>query len=244
MKTSIKLITAAFLLIVISLSGYDYLLKETYVSGTYKNPYVNFVELKYRDFDEADLVSSTALNVKFVQGPFSVRIDKYALDYAIIKQTGRTLQIKADFERDYFYNTDPYMIVVSCPRLKQVKASAVYTQKNKKITDTVAREDWQMRNVLIAGFRQDSISIIQDYGSEIILADNDIGTINAVTGKSRNSGSILIIQKSNSFGKTNFDVRNRSQLLLNNTSLGDLNYQLADSARLVLTGSAQNLLKK
>ena len=82
MKTSNKLILAALLLVLISLFGYDYLLKEAYVSGRYKDPYRDFATLKFKNFDTVDIVSSTAANVKFVQGPFSVRIDTNFLSYA------------------------------------------------------------------------------------------------------------------------------------------------------------------
>jgi len=44
------------------------------------DPYYGFVTLKYSDFDIADIVSSTAAKLKFVQGPYSVRIDTNAMD--------------------------------------------------------------------------------------------------------------------------------------------------------------------
>jgi hypothetical protein len=244
MKISNKLILAALLLVLASLISYDYLLKAEYLSGRYKEPYRGFKTLKFKDFDAVDLISSTAANVKFVQGPFSVRIDPNALNYVELKQQGRRLQISASFERNYLFNPNLYILVISCPKLAEVNANATYVSNKKQVTDTVARDDWTMRAILIDGFKQDSLSISQDYGSTVILANDQIRAINAVIGKSMASGSKIIIKKSNQFQNATLDIRSRSKLLLDNAVIHNLNYHLADSAKLVLTGAAQNLLKK
>src|SRR5947209_3869211 len=75
MKTSNKLILTALLLVFIFLFAYDNLLKREYLSGNYRNPYRNFIALKFKDFDTVDMTSSTAANAKFIQGPFSIKID-------------------------------------------------------------------------------------------------------------------------------------------------------------------------
>jgi hypothetical protein len=48
MKTSNKLVIAAIIVVLLSLVGYDYLLKGAYVSGKYKDPYNTFVGLKFK----------------------------------------------------------------------------------------------------------------------------------------------------------------------------------------------------
>jgi hypothetical protein len=243
MKTSNKLILAALLLVLISLFSYDYLLKEAYISGKYKNPYNDFTTLKFKDFDTIDVVSSTAANVKFVQGPFSVRIDTNFIDYVKVKQTGKHLQINTVFESGYLYNPNPYILVISCPKLVKVNVNATFRSNNTQVTDTIVREEWNMRKVLIDGFKQDSLTINEDYGSTVVLANNQIRSINGVIGASKKSGSKLIIQKSNQFQDVNLDIENKSSLLLNDALIRNLNYHLADSAKLVLMGNAQNLIK-
>jgi len=79
MKTSNKLIIVVVLVILFSLVVYDLLLKAAYMSGDYKIPYKNYVSLPWKDFDIVEVNSSTAANVQFVQGPFSVKIDDRAL---------------------------------------------------------------------------------------------------------------------------------------------------------------------
>jgi hypothetical protein len=242
MKTSNKLILTALILILVSLIVYDYLLKAEYASGKYNDPYNGFVPLNYKGFDVVDLTSSTAVNVKFVQGPFSVRIDKNALNYTKVMQQGNHLIIDASFERDYLYNPNPYTLVISCPKLNEVNTNATYRSNNRQVTDTIVRDDWRMRQVLIDGFKQDSLHIIQDYGSTVVLANNTFGWVEAIVGKSNSSGSKIIILASNQFGDAKFDIRNRSTFLLNNAAIKTLSYHLADSAKLVLSGTAQNLL--
>jgi hypothetical protein len=242
MKTSNKLTITALLLVFISLIGYDYVLKTEYTSGKYNDPYYGFVTLKYSGFDIVDIASSTASNVKFVQGPYSVRIDTNAMDYTRIKQQGKHLEINAEFKGEYLYNPNPYILVISCPRLNEVNINATYRSDNKRVTDTIVRDDWRMRQVLIDGFKQDSLQITQDYGSTIVLANNVLGSVNAVVGKSSGSGSKIIILEKNQFRDAKFDILNKSKLLLNDASIQRLNFHLADSAKLVLSGNAQHLL--
>jgi hypothetical protein len=101
MKASNKFLIAAVVLTVLSLVVYDILLKAAYKSGNYSDPYNNYVTLNFKDFDMLDLPSSTAANVKVVQGPFSIRMDKYAAEFVQVNQEGKRLQIKAAFEGNY-----------------------------------------------------------------------------------------------------------------------------------------------
>ncbi|HWZ03746.1 MAG TPA: hypothetical protein VNX40_09050 [Mucilaginibacter sp.] len=243
MKTSNKLVIAAIILILVSLVGYDYLLKGAYVSGKYKDPYNTFISLKFKEFDTVDLVSSTAVNVKFVQGPFSVRIDSNFSEYTRIKQTGKRLHISAVFEANYMSDPNPYTMVISCPHLSVINIDATYKSNGKQVTDTTVRDDWRMRKVLIDGFKQDSLIINQDYGSTVVLANSRLQSISTTTGKSVKSGSKLVILEHNQIQKTNLDILNSSTLILGNAQIGDLNYRLADSAKLILNGKASNLLK-
>ncbi|HEY5327843.1 MAG TPA: hypothetical protein VIJ27_12640, partial [Mucilaginibacter sp.] len=111
MKTSNKLILTAVLLLLFALIAYNYLLKAEYVSGRYKDPYRNYITLKFKDFDTVDVNSTSAVNVKFIQGPFSVRIDTDAMDFTKIEQQGNTLKIGAAFKGDNIQNPSRYIVV-------------------------------------------------------------------------------------------------------------------------------------
>jgi hypothetical protein len=244
MKTSNKLVISAGFLILASLFVYDLLIQSSYRSGAYKDPFRNYVTLPFKNFDAVDINSSTAANVKFVQGPFRVRIDSNTLEYVRVKQQNNRLQIDASFKDGYQYNPNPYTLVISCPKLTEVKANAMYMARKKQVVDTIIHESWNMRKVVIDGFKQDSLSITQDYGSTVVLSNNNIRSVKAIIGKSKGSGSKIIFLKGNHFQNAILEIGNKSQLIFNNGFIHNLNYHLADSATVILTGAALNILKK
>ena len=244
MKTSNKLIIAALLLLLVSLIAYDYKLKDAYDSGSYKNPYREFTTLKFKDFDAVDVTSSIAANVKFIQGPFKVIIDSNALEYVKVKQQGKRLQITVHFEHDYPFNHNPYVLVISCPKLVELYTNTLYTQDRKRVIDNELREEWNTRLVLMEGFEEDSLFIKQDYASAVVLSGNRIKSVRAVTGESPGSVSRLTVLKSNHFGHANIDILNNSSLFLNDAAIQNLSYHLADSARIIVNGVSQHLLNK
>jgi len=244
MKTSNKLILAAMVFTLVLLTWYDLRLKAEYLSGAYKVPYGDYVTLNYKGFDIVDLNASTAAIVEFVQGPFSVRVDHNSMDFVVFKQQGNRLMIDAAFERNYRWNPNPFVIVISCPILKKLTTGATYRADNRVITDTIVREEWNMRQVLIYGFRQDSLNIEQDYGSTVVLAADTMRSLRAVIGKSNGSGSKIILQPGNEFWDAALDIGHRSTFILQNAHIQNLTYHLADSAVLTVTGNAQHILNQ
>jgi hypothetical protein len=244
MTTSNKLIFAAVVLTVGLLVWYDLGLKAEYLSGNYKIPYSDYATLNYTGFDIVDLKASTAANVKFVQGPFSVRLDNNARDYVVVKQQDNRLVIDAVFERNYLWNQNPYVIVISCPTLTKLITDATYRADNHIVTDTIVRDIWTMRQVLIEGFRQDSLRIEQDYGSTVVLAGNKIRSLRADIGKSAGSGSKIIVKPGNEFQDATLDIGHRSKFILDNSDIHNLVYHLADSAELIVNGRSQHLINQ
>ena len=242
MKASSKFLLAAAVITLLSLVVYDLLLRAEYSSGNYSDPYRNFITLNCKDFDTLDLPSSTAANVKIVQGPFSIRMDQNAEDFVQLKNEGRRLQIKAGFEGNYQTTSSKYILMISCPRLSALNTNAGYWSNNAEVTDTIVREDWNMRQVLVDGFNEDSLYISQDYGSTVVLANNHIRVISAMIGKSPRSGSSLVIQDNNEFGNAQLDIQNSSKLFLDNARIQNLSIQLGDRSKLIITGKAKNLL--
>src|SRR5260370_37827604 len=104
------------------------------------------------------------------------------MSYTFIKQSGKRLQINAVYEYNYYSDLNPYIIVISCPKLSELIADATYRSNNKQVTDTIVREEWKMRQVLVEGFTQDSLTINQDYGSTVVLSNNNINLIKAKIG--------------------------------------------------------------
>lgn len=242
MKISNKLIVATLLLTIIALFIYDEMLKTEYVTGRYKDPYRNYVSLNFKDFDSLDINSSTVANAKIVQGPFGVRIDKNAEEYVNITKKGNRLIVSADFKSSSLYNPNIYVVIISCPKLSRLNTGATYTIRNSAITDTIV--GWQMREVLVDGFKQDSLLVNQNYGSTVLIRDSHINNLNGTIGKEKGSGSVIKIFKTNTIESVKLTIQNRSQMELNNILIPELDYYLADSAKLILNGTAGNSLKK
>ncbi|HTB24428.1 MAG TPA: hypothetical protein VK711_03615 [Puia sp.] len=242
MKTSNKFLLTAAVFTILSLGVYDFFLNAEYKSGNYTNPYKNFIALKFKDFDMIDLPSSTAANVKLTQGPFNIRIDENAAAFVKVSQEGKRLQIKAAFDGNYQSTPAEYILLISCPKLSDININAGYRANNAEVTDTIVRDDWNMRRVLIDGFTQDSLHITQDYGSSLVLANNHMRTISAVIGKSPKSGSYLFIQENNEFSNVELNIQNNSKLFLDNARIQNLYCELGDNSKLIVTGKAKNLL--
>ncbi len=243
MRTSNILVFIAALFVVISLGYYDLLLKKAYDSGRYKDIYNGYTTLKNKDFDTVDVISSSAANVKFEQGPFSVRVDSVALEYVRVVQTGRKIQITAEFKDGYLFNRNTYLLVIRCPKLVTVNVNArYYINKGKPYIDTIVRDEWHMKDVLINGFKQDTLNVNQDYGSTVVFDHNAIKNLNVTSGKSPVSASKTIVLEDNQFGNASFNIGSKSRLMIYDGSITSFNYHLADSARLELNGVAQQIL--
>ena len=244
MKTSTKIFIAALLFLVLSVIGYDHLLKKEFLTGRYKNMYAYYTDLQLKNFGSFDIDAAQIANVKFIQGPYRVLIEPNALDYVTVKQKGSKLQIDVSLTGNYYYNRHPYLLLISCPHISAIHADAFITRKERKVIETVVNEGWNGRHILISGFKQDSLTITQDHGSHVILDSNQIGSLSATIGKSPISVSRITILKSNRFENARLQVLNKSKLVLNDAFITHLNYQLSDSALLIMSGAAKHAFIK
>jgi hypothetical protein len=180
----------------------------------------------------------------FEQGPFRVRISPGADEFTRVSQDKKTLTVEAVFKHSYQNRPESYLVVITCPKIAKLKTNAWYGTNSNTYIDTIVRDPWNMRKVLVDGFNQDSLTISQDYGSRVFLSNNSIGVLNAAIGLSKYSGSQLNILSNNHFDNVTLDIGNKSTLLINYVPKNKFNLRLADSAKLILTGAAQNILKK
>lgn len=243
MKTSIKILIGAACMVLIVLVWYDLRIRDAYVSGSYKQPFSGFAVQHFKDFDQIDLGSCTAANVIVKQGPFSVSIDPTAIDFVRISQTGNVLHINAAYRAAYYSPRADYVVLITCPQLKKFVADSKYTSYGKPVTDTLASEDFKWRPSVISGFNADSLSIEEHHAGAVILKDNKLAALTAVLGVGDGSRSDMIIQHGNQLGDINLNILNKSQLRLECRNIQHLQYQLADSARLIVNGVAAPQIK-
>lgn len=180
MKTSTKIFLGAILLLGISLAFYDWRLAAEFRKGDYTDPYYNYTKLNYRDFDEIELRSGSSVNVMITQGDYKVLVHPQA-EFAIVRQEGKRLIIEAHFP-DHFRGLNAvHTIFVACPSLSVFRADAKYMVGSEAFTDYV-NWDFRWSPTTISGFRQDSLTILEDHASNLVLDSDRIGRLTAVVG--------------------------------------------------------------
>jgi hypothetical protein len=244
MKTSNKLTIAAILLILVSLVYYDLMLKTAYLSGTYKDQFKDFVALNFKDFNSINLGSSTASNIIVEQGPFRVRIEPATARFVKVSQHDKTLHIETAFPGNYENSRSDYVLIISCPNLARVDVDSRYMAGDQLVIDTIASADFKWRPSIISGFTLDSLLITEKHAGSVILQNNKIKTLKAVIGLEEGSGSNMVILKNNNFQDADLHILNKSQIFLHEAAIPNLKYQLADSAKLIITGALKKQLIK
>ena len=242
MRTSSKILITTFIIFIASLVIYDLGLRAEYLKGDYTKPFNDYVPLNYTGFNEIELNSSTAVNIKIVQGPFKVLANPGAMDFLKVSRQGNRLIVHAAFSDQYrSINTD-YILYISCPNLSVLYADAYYNNASITITDTTAN-DFGWKPTLISGFTEDNLNIKETHASNIVLENNKINSLAATVGMNEKSRSNLTIGDNNQFTTTDLNILNKSQLWIKGANSNNLNYHLADSATLVVNGvSAKHLL--
>lgn len=243
MKKSNLFLIAAVLAFLASILAFDFGLKARYHKTDFKNPYDEFKALNFKDFDSIHVNASTMANVKFLQGPFKVLVFEDRADIVRVTQQGKSLSIDVNTKGDN-YEDAAFTLIITCPRIELLSTDERYVENGKLRTDTNARLDFAHNNrvlesskkVVVEGFTQDSLSIIQNNGSHVRLMKNKLKNISAIVGRSSRSASFLTIDESNVFGYVNLDIRNRSQLFMSNVKINDLDYKLAPDAKITFTG--------
>ena len=244
MKTSNKLALAGVVLILAAMVWFDLIMKSAYFSGDYKKPFRDYITLDFKNFNTIKLNASTAANIIVKQGPFDVKIEPFGKNYVKLTQKGEALQIDVSFEGSYQNPRFDYVVLITCPNLIKFDADARYMAGDIQITDTLAGADFKWRPSIISGFTQDSLSITAKHASNITLTGNNIKTLKAVIGINDGSASDMTIANDNRFENADISLLNKSRLQLQGGSIPNLKYKLADSAKLILSGAAKNLIIK
>lgn len=234
MKTSNKWLLAALLLLLGSLTAFNTKLGAEYARGAYKDPKLNSITLDFKDFTEIDVQAASLVGVKIVAGPYSVRLNKAAEAYVKVTQRGSRLTVALVFpdEREFLGSNEP--LTISLPRLGQLTASGIYSLKGKPVIEKVSSR----QPLRIEGFRQDSLRVQQDHGTQVELAGNQLGYLRAEAGRSPGSHSVLHIDKTNRIQAASLSVQSQGELRLEAGSIPQLRTQFGDSARATLTGAA------
>jgi hypothetical protein len=131
--------------------------------------------------------------------------------------------------------------VISCPRLATLTTDAVYEGKGKPV---IGKNFWNGEQVLVQGFKQDSLAVRADRGSRVELAGNQLGYLGATAGASLGSHSQLQLNADNRIAAADLTLGHQSELAVNNIAIQQLRYHVADSAKVTLSGAALGSLPR
>ena len=238
MKNSNKWVLAAVLLLLASLTAYNMSLRAEYRTGNYKNPMHNFAVLNFKNFTSVSVPAATALQVKIVRGPFSVRLNKDAAGVHVVQRGGQ-LVVTANFAGQRQYWGQREMLIITCPRLDSLTTDAVYQLDGKPQID----KNGMLGRVAVEDLAQDSLVVRQHRTSHVALAGNTLGYLRAEVG-SGPGGATLDLNGSNHIAAADLDVRNHSELVISNVAIPNLRYHFADSAKATLSGAALGGLRR
>jgi hypothetical protein len=237
MKTSNKLFVAAVALVLGSLATYDAALRAEYHTGHYKDPLYSYDALAFRNFDEVAVPAAGAMNVKVVAGPFGVRVKKEAAEFVHVTQQGERLTVALDYPKEYKWLGRNEAVVISCPRLTALATEGTYTVAGRPQLDQLRAGG----NVLVQGFRQDSLLLRQDRSSAVELKGNTLGGLRVLAGTRPGSEPHLDIAADNHIQTANMTIAHRGHLTLT-TFIPRLHSQFSDSATVTFGGAAAQSL--
>ena len=235
MKTSTNYLLAALLVLLASLTAYNMALRTEYRRGTYKDPLRGFTTLNFKNFDEVAVPAASTITVKVVAGPYGVHISPEVAEYVHLRQQGRRLEVSASFPSRHEYLGNRPLLIISCPRLATLRADARYQEAGQP---QVEKQYAMGHAVQVQGFRQDSLTVRADHASHVELAGNKLAWLRAEAGASPGSHTALHVAPDNHIAAASFRLRARSELVLDNTAIAQLQHQFGDSAKVTLLGVA------
>ena len=238
MKTSNKLLLAALLVLLISLTLYDTALRAEYRKGTFRDPFKDFVTLNLKDFNALDLPAASQASVRIEPGPYQVRVYKPLNEFLQASQHGRQLTLALRFPEDdhSFLDQNQPAIVITCPSLIALRTNATYLVKNQPKTNRFP-SSWNPQLVQVQNFRQDSLLVRANNGSQVELVGTTLHHLRVVAST---GGPVLRLLASNRIAQATLKMGGWSRLELNTLVIPNLHYQFSDSATVSLPGRALN----
>jgi hypothetical protein len=234
MKTSVKFLLAALVVLLASLTAYNMALRATYRSGAYKDPLRNYTALKFSNFTEVAVPAASGLSVKIMAGPFKVQVQPVAEKYVHISQQGGRLVVALAFPEEAESLGWGETVVISCPRLAALTTDGTYQVAGQPHHDRTVTG----RSVVVQGFVQDSLALYQDRGSRVELKNNQLGFLRAVAGATPGSQPVLQLNNGNRIAAASLKLAHQSELVLDNVRIAQLHHEFGDSAKVTLTGAA------
>lgn len=244
MKTSTKLILTALAVFTGMLIAYNVALTAAYKEGEFRNPFNDFTTLENKAFNAVTVNAANMISVEIVPGDYQVRVHKESAEYVKVVQRGNELIVDVANPDENLKRGSGMQVIISCPDLAILKTNARYTFAGKEQVDLVVPDRTYLRtNVVVKNMELDSLSIVQDNASSVVLEGNKIGQLQAVVGVSTGSGPKLYLKKENMIPRATLDIRHNSLLVLEDVALPNLTYTFSEQAKTIISGASLAALK-
>lgn len=190
-------------------------------------PEDDYATLRLQGFSEVEVPAASILSVQIVAGPFGVRVHKPSQEFIRLRQQGQRLTVTAEFPKGWVLlqaaDETPH-VIISCPRLQRLEAGSRYRVADRWESDSTSAGG----RISIQNLRQDSLSIRQSRGNDVLLQNSTLGRLRAVSGTSPGSAGMLYIEADNHIEAANLTIGGRNTLHLR-CAIPRLRYYFADS---------------
>ena len=239
MKTSNKLLTAAILVIVISMVSYDFALRAEYKKGTYKSRFYGFEKTTaFNGFNAIDNRAANLISIQVEKGNEpGVWIKSNWKDRFNIHRNKTTLVIDVANNQSTRVSAYDNSIIVVCPSLESI-TTAPYLGKSGM------NELHSLGKTTITGFTLDKLSLKITKGTELFLERNKIADLQALVGDERSNNAKLTISSGNQIDNATINVSSKNHLEIENSVINKRNFTIADSATIAFSGKFLKLLGK
>lgn len=229
MRTSTAWLLATALVLLAALATYDLALRQAYQLQRQQVDPDSYVSLNIQGFTEVVLPDSGSLGVKITQGPFRVQMQAQYARMLHVHRQGRQLIVQAD---SIDATGEEEMLLISCPRLAKVS-----TRPSPPPAPAATSYYEGHCNVMVEGFRADSLVLYQAHLSHISLTDMHLRHLQATVGSSPTSYADLELHRDNRIGAADLAVNGHSKLSIEEVIIPRLRYQFADSSIVQLPGA-------
>lgn len=239
MKTSNKILTAGILLVIAALVVHDFRLRSMFKTRRYLDPYGEYTRLNMANFDEIAVNGANIANVKLTRGPYSVMVANSDSNAIRITQKGNRLQIDVVYNskdrEDVYHNS--YAVYISCPSLTRLSYNSMAIVDNDTSIEQRAINSFYHKNTVF-GFTLDSLNLVADNASYVVIDSNRINRFTALAGASSGSAPQLYITSANKINEARLRLHNYSATTITGKCIAAPTTIVGDSAVITYKGDA------
>jgi hypothetical protein len=232
MKTSTILLISAIVIIMISLTAYNFTLRASYLNGDYKNPYYGLAFNPVKKISNLHVGSANNFQLRIIQGEKQgLYVSERAngrFTYKLIKDK-MLIDLTEDAKKDDFMIYEDDLILV-LSKLDTLDLAPYYKTKEEQGRYLSGR-------INIKGFIQEEMVLNIGPGSIVSMDSLKVGKLKAVIGNEGDGRSELSVHQG-IYQSAVFEIPGAGSLELLNPEITKSEYSLSKNASVTLNGKA------